>query len=886
MSIVVNTARTLHAVKLYYDSKMNFSDVFPQRQRRRFRFRRIRSWSIVRWIVGLGVAGLVLGFIAIASAFAWYSRDLPSPDRIVRREGFSTKILSRDGELLYDVYGDVQREPVNLADVPDTLKLATIAVEDKNFYKHEGFDPLGMGRAVWNIVVHRRLQGGSTLTQQLVKKVLLTSERNIPRKIKEFVLSVQIEQKFTKDQILQMYLQEAPYGGQAVGVEVASRTYFGKPLRDLALVESAILAGMPQAPSRYSPYGVNPEAYVGRTTQVLRRMREDGYLSRDEEQDAVETLPSVSFRPQGGSIRAPHFVMYVRDLLVKQFGEDVVENGGLKVTTTLDLPLQEKAEEVVSSEIEKVKNLAITNGATLVMNPTTGEILAMVGSRDFFSEDIDGQVNVTLRPRQPGSAIKPVTYASAFRKGFTPSTMMVDTKTSFDSGDPLKPYEPENYDGKFRGPVQLRFALGSSLNVPSVQLLQLVGLRDMLTLAHEMGLSTLAPTVENMRRLGLSVTLGGGEVRLIDLVSAYSAFANGGERVEPIAMLRVENPQGKTMFEYRHTKGRTILTQQEAFLVNHILSDNSARLLTFGVNSLLNMGARPVAVKTGTTNDRKDNWAIGWSRSVVVGAWVGNNDNSSMKQVASGVSGASPIWRTIMLEALTKYPAKSFDIPPGVVATEVDVVSGYIAHDGWSSRAEYFIDGTLPDGPDPIHTKVAVCRADGKLATDVDIAKGDAEEKEFIILRAPDSLSSPDRDRWQKAYDEWVATQSDPRYLPPTETCGVNAEDIVVRLKQPSDQSRVNSNDVDWEAEVVSTKKTEQVELFVNGLSKQILTSAPWRSTVSLPNGAYTLRVKAKVEGGREKESSDVKIGVNQDWNAPPAGGPTPTSGLSPSPTP
>lgn len=836
--------------------------------------------------MGLGVAGLVLGFIAIAAAFAWYSRDLPSPDRIVRREGFSTKILSRDGELLYDVYGDVQREPVNLADVPDALKLATIAVEDKNFYKHEGFDPLGMGRAIWNIVIHRKLQGGSTLTQQLVKKVLLTSERNIPRKIKEFVLSVQIEQKFTKDQILQMYLQEAPYGGQSVGVEVAARTYFGKSLRDLSLVESAILAGMPQAPSRYSPYGVNPEAYVGRTTQVLRRMREDGYISRDDEQQVVEALPSVSFRPQGGSIKAPHFVMYVRDLLVKQFGEDVVENGGLKVTTTLDLSLQEKTQEIVVQEIEKVKNLLISNGAALVMNPTSGEILAMVGSRDFFSTEIDGQVNVTLRPRQPGSAIKPVTYVTAFRKGFTPSTMMVDAKTSFDSGDPTKPYEPENYDGKFRGPVQLRFALGSSLNVPSVQLLQLAGLRDMLSMASDLGLSTLEPTVENIRRLGLSVTLGGGEVRLIDLVSAYSSFANAGTKIEPIAILTVEDPRGKKLFDHHRTRGRQVLTVQEAFLINHILSDNNARLLTFGVNSLLNMGARPIAVKTGTTDDRRDNWAVGWSRSVIVGAWVGNNDNSAMKQVASGISGASPIWRNIMLEALSRYPAQPFEVPSGVIATEVDEVSGYAAHDGWPSRTEYFVDGTMPDGPDPIHSKVSVCKADGKLATEVDIAKGDAEEKEFILLKAPEALPPDARMRWQKAYDDWVATQSDPRYHPPTETCGVNTEDIVVRVKQPGDQSRINSNDLDWEAEVVSTKKTEQAELFVNGLSKQILTSAPWRSTVSLPNGTYALKVKVKVEGGREKESGDVRIGINQDWNAAAPASSTPTPGLFPTPTP
>lgn len=836
----------------------------------------------MKWLATAAIVGSLAALVGTAAVFAWFSRDLPSPDRVVRREGFSTQILARNGEPLYDVYSDVQREPVNFADVPKFLKDATVSVEDKNFYSHQGFDPLGMARATVNIALYGRLQGGSTLTQQLVKNVLLTSERTLPRKIKEFVLAVQIEKKFTKDQILQMYLQESPYGGATVGVETAAKSYFGKKVKDLNLVESAFLAGMPQAPSRYSPYsGINPNAYIGRTQHVLKRMREDGYISRQEEDQTVSEIAEIKFNPQGQILKAPHFVMYVKDLLVEQFGEAAVEGGGLKVTTALDWPLQEKTQSIVAEEIDKVKNLHITNGAVLVENPQTGEILSMVGSKDFFADDIDGQVNVTIRPRQPGSAIKPVTYAAAFRQGFTPSTMLVDAKTSFDSGDPDKPYEPENYDGKFHGPVQLRFALGSSLNLPSVKLLQLVGLKNMLSLASDMGLATLEPTAANMKRFGLSVTLGGGEVRLLDLVSGYSAFANSGAKVEPVAILKIENRDGKTIFEHRQTRGKQVLSPQEAFLITHILSDNNARLLTFGVNSLLNMGSRPVAVKTGTTNDKRDNWAVGWSRSVIVGSWVGNNDNSEMKEVASGVSGASPIWRRVMLEALNSYPSENFAPPSGVVTREVDVISGYTGHDGWPSRTEYFVDGVVPDGPDPIHTKLTVCKNNGKLAGPVEIAKGDIEDREFIILKPPASLPEADQKRWQDGADAWIATQTDSRYRPPTENCD-SAGDLIIKVKTPADKSRINANDLDWEVEIISAKKPDKVEIFVNGQTRQTLTSPPWKSTLRLDNGAYTLKFKARVEGGQEAESGEVKIGINQDWNVSP----TPTPTLTPTPTP
>lgn len=495
---------------------------------------RARIISIAVTVFFVGVVASILLTVAL---FAYYAKDLPRPDKVRRVEGISTVITDRNGIVLYDVYNDQNRIPVEFTDMPKTLREATIAIEDKEFYSHQGFDLKGMLRAVKNMLLGQGLQSGSTLTQQLVKNVLLTSEQRIPRKIKEFILAVQIEKKYTKDQILQMYLNEAPYGGPYWGVESASQAYFGKHAKDLNLIESAILAGLPQRPSYYSPFSSNPRAYVPRTVDVLRRMREDGYITKNQETEATEMLAKVKFTDTGGNFKAAHFVIYVRSLLEEKFGEKSVEGGGLRVTTTLDYQIQEAAEKIVAEEIEKAKDLKIGNGAAMVMNPKNGEILAMVGSKDYFAKDYDGNVNVVMSLRQPGSSIKPVTYATALIKGYPTSYLLMDTETVF----PVvgqKDYVPVNYDGKFHGPVQIRYALGNSLNIPAVKMLARVGLKDMLTTAYEMGFTSLEPSTANMQRFGLSVTLGGGDVRLFDMVTAYSAFANGGNKVEPTSILK------------------------------------------------------------------------------------------------------------------------------------------------------------------------------------------------------------------------------------------------------------------------------------------------------------------------------------------------------------
>lgn len=842
------------------------------------------NWTRVFQLVSIFVFVLVIaGIIAVMAVFAWYSRDLPDPDNIVRRDGFSSKIFDRNGELLYDLFSDQNRVPVTIDQVPEYLKLATISIEDKDFYTHGGFDPKGLVRAAFVTTFSGRKQGGSTLTQQLVKNALLTSERRLSRKIREFVLAVQIERLFNKDQILQMYLNEVPYGGTAWGVAAASETYFKKPVSDLNLIESAILAGLPQRPSVYSPFSSTPTAFMDRTKHVLRRMREDGHITSDQEQEALSQLTEVKFASASSTIKAPHFVFYVIDQLEEMYGKSLVEQGGLQVVTSLDLSLHNKAQEIVTEEIEKVANLGIGNGAAMVMDSHTGEILSMVGSKNYFDNDQDGQVNVTTSLRQPGSAIKPVTYAAALSQGFTPASVIMDVRTEFPGGQGNPPYVPVNYDGNYRGPVSLRNSLGASLNVPAVKLLAKVGVKDMLGLAYDMGLSSLEPTAENLSRFGLAVTLGGGEVRLLELTTAYSSFSNGGTKVEPVAILKVTDRNKNILFENRPVEGRRVLDEKVAFLMNDILSDNNARLMTFGANSLLNMGGRPVAVKTGTTNDRRDNWTIGWSDSTIVGVWVGNNDNSPMKAVASGVSGASPIWRKIMLTGLEERPARAFEKPNGVDSVFVNNISGYPEHDGFPSRTEFVISGTLPSLPDPIHTKLKMCHGQNKLATATMIARGNYEEREFFVFREEDPFAKDGVNKWQEGINAWIATQEDQRYRPPTEYCETS-DKATISIREPSNEKDYEGTEIDVEFVLVSEKEVKRFEVMVNNVVRETLSNAPYRTKLKLDPGVYEIKGRVVLADNDKVESPVSKIGVGGvSWK--PAPSPSPSPSVEPSPS-
>ncbi len=837
---------------------------------------------------------LVVFVLGTTFLFAWYAKDLPQPDKVVRREGFSTIIYDRNGEVLYDVFNNQNRIPVQLSDIPLYLKQGTISIEDKTFYQHQGFDPLGYLRAIKQIVVNHSLAGGSTLTQQLVKNVLLTSERTIPRKIKEFILAVQIEKKYSKDQILQMYLNEAPYGGTAWGVESASEQYFAKHVKDLTLTESAFLAGLPQLPSVYSPYGSETKAYIWRTEQVLRRMREDGYISSKQEQESDAQLPNLKFTQGGGiNIKAPHFVMYVRQKLVEQFGEQMVENGGLRVTTTLDYKLQEQAEQIVQEEAAKLKPYKANNAAAVILNPQTGEILSTIGSKDYFDKTIDGNVNVTTSLRQPGSAGKPIIYALAFKNGYTPGSVLMDVPTDFPSGDPTKPiYTPVNYDGKFRGAVQIRFALGNSINLPAVKMVGLLGVKNVMQLGYDMGISTWEPTSQNLQKVGLSLALGGKEVRLLELASAYGVFATSGIRYDPIAITKVSDSSGKTLFEYRKTSGQRVLTPDVTFLISHILSDNNARTMDFGPNSYLVIPGRTVSVKTGTTDQKRDNWTIGYTTSVTVGVWVGNNDNSPMNPViTSGVTGAAPIWNRLMRLALKDKPDQQLSKPDNVNAVEIDAFGGGLPMSGQPKRTEYFIKGTEPAGLSSIYQNLKISKNDpSKLANPVEIAAGDYTEKQFFVFKESDPVSTDGQNRWQKGIDDWANSQSDDRYKAPKDTSSAAGDRVVIKIKSPSDQSQQNSNNVSFEASSVSQREVIRMELLVDGNVVNSVSGGSFNQSVNIATGPHEIKIRGTDSAGNQGDTT-IRIGVNVPWNyvtpSPTSTNtPVPTTTFTPTPTP
>ncbi|HTK03797.1 MAG TPA: penicillin-binding transpeptidase domain-containing protein, partial [Alphaproteobacteria bacterium] len=577
-----------------------------------------------------------------------------------------------------------------------------------------------------------------------------------------------------------------------------------------------------------------------------------------------KALPNIVFQPRGSDFKAPHFVQYVQKILEDRYGIAAVEQGGLTVTTTLDLSLQEKAQNIVSEEIAKVEKQHITNGASVVVNPETGEILAMVGSKDFNAKDYDGQVNVTTSLRQPGSSFKPFTYVTGFKKGYTPATLLMDVPTTFPGGVGQPDYTPVNYDGKYRGPIQVRYALANSINVTAVKMLALAGIKDVLQTATDMGITTLPPTKETLSRVGLSLTLGGGEVKLLDMTTAYSAFVNKGFRVEPIAILKVTDVNGKVLEENKPQKGKQVLSEENAFLIDNILSDNNARKDVFGVNSNLNIPGKNVMVKTGTTNDKRDNWTMGGNSNAMVGVWVGNNDNSPMLNVASGVSGASPIWRRILLEAISGKPNVNFEKPENVVEVSVDAVSGFAAHDGFLARNELFAKGTEP-GNDYVHVLLKICKSENKLASPGDVAGNNYDNKEYFIFKEenpPGVLA-------------WLGGQGDARYHPPTEYCGT-INPLSIDFVNPTDRSQ-QSNSFTIKVNPQSTSEVTQVELVVDNVSKGYFDLQHGNVfPITLSDGVHVLKAIAKDSGGHQVDKA-ITVGVNVPWDY---ASPTPTPGI------
>lgn len=643
------------------------------------KFLQILAFPITNRLARYTTLAIFFGGLAM---LAYMIRDLPSPRRLTSQENFavSTQLFDRNGALLYEIFADENRIPIEIEELPPYVLQATIAIEDKNFYRHLGFDVEGILRAVRNNFTGEKLQGGSTITQQLVKTALLTNEKTFQRKIKEAVLSVITELIYSKEEILEMYLNYISYGGTAVGIESAANYYFDKSAKDLSMAEAAMLAGLPQAPSLYSPFGSAPERGKARQEEVLRRMTEEGFVTPVQAEEAKGT--ALQFALKKTDIKAPHFVFYVRDLLYEKYGEETVEKGGLRVTTTLDLPLQEAAQASLSAEIDSLTNLRVGNGAALITKPNTGEVLAMIGSRDYFDTEHDGQVNVTLRPRQPGSSIKPLVYGTAFQeKTLNPGTMLLDIPTCIKL--PNQPeYCPKNYTGDFRGPVTVRQALGSSLNIPAVKAVETIGVPTFMRQATRMGIVGW----DDPANYGPSISLGGGEVRMIDMAQAFGTLANQGVKVPLTPILKVENFRGEVLEElnldqrladlaaltadpYESGEGdlERVMDAAPAYLISHILQDNNARTAAFGANSQLVIPGQIVSVKTGTTNDLKDNWTIGFTPEFLTATWVGNNDGSQMSYIASGVTGAAPIFNDIMSYVLQGKEPRWQDKPADVV---------------------------------------------------------------------------------------------------------------------------------------------------------------------------------------------------------------------------
>lgn len=616
----------------------------------------------------------------------------------------STKIYDRTGEiLLYDFSQDITRTIVPFDAISDNLKKASLAIEDRNFYEHNGIKITSFFRALLiNIFKLEFSQGGSTITQQVVKNTILTNDKTPTRKLKEWILALKLEKVLTKDEILNIYLNEIPYGGRIYGAEEASEGFFGKRAKDLTIAEAAYIAAVAKAPTYYSPYGKHREALESRKNLVLSEMRDLKFITEEEYQGAKAEV--IEFKPRTNStgIKAPHFVFFVIEELANRYGEEALEQGGFKVVSSLDFDIQMKAEEIALKfgETNK-KQFNANNNASVVIDPKTGDVLAMVGSRDYWNDEISGNYNVSTGSRQPGSTFKPIVYAEAFNKGYTPETILFDVPTQFSSACPPDQfnsddgcYSPGNYDDKFRGPMSIRNALAQSINIPAVKTLYLVGVNNALNLARSLGIENLG----DAKRFGLSLVLGGGEVSLLDMTSAYSVFANDGVRNPYNAIVRIENEQGEVLEQFTPNPIR-VLPEQTARNISSILSDNVARTPGYGPNSLLYVPDRDVAVKTGTTNDYKDAWIIGYSPNIVVGFWVGNSNNTPMEKKVAGFI-VAPLWREMMNYVLPKLPPESF-VDPVVEFVPKPMLSGDWGSGGGHSIL-HWVDRDNPRGAPPV----------------------------------------------------------------------------------------------------------------------------------------------------------------------------------------
>lgn len=768
----------------------------------------------------------LLAFLAISLVYVMIiTRNLPNPNQLLERQiAQSTQIYDRTGEhLLYEIHGDKKRTLVGLNDIPAHVKQATIAIEDKNFYEHGGFSVWSIVRTMITNVIYNRRAGGSTLTQQFIKNAVLTSEKKYTRKIKEIFMAYKLEKKFSKDEILQMYLNEIPYGSNAYGVEAASQKYFGKSVKDIDLAEAATLAAMIQTPSRYSPYGPNKDILLGRKDYVLDQMEKQGYIN-EEERDAAKAK-ELEFKTPDNDMFAPHFVMYIKEILSERYGEKTIEQDGLKIYTTLDYDKQKIAQEIITEKTENYQEkYNADNAALLAIDPKTGQILAMVGSRDYFDDEIDGQVNITVSSRQPGSSFKPIVYSTLFEKGYTPNTILYDVTTNF-STNPAEPYIPVNYNGKEHGPVQIRQALSGSLNIPAVKAIYLAGKNDVIELAKNMGYSTLGSPSE----YGLSLALGAAEVRMIDHIKAFSAFPNEGIVHDITGILKVEDKDGKILEEYEDSEKR-VITSNVAKMISSVLSDNNARSFIFGARNSLTLADRPVAAKTGTTNDFKDAWTIGYTPSLVAGVWIGNTDNTSMTKSSDGSVVAAPIWNEFMKRALEGSPVENFNAPE-IKETGKAIIDG---NNPGVRTVKINKDTGLEAGPNTPDNKIEEKKIYNhhSILHYIDIGDPLGDEPK-------DPSQDPQYQAWETAIATWAEknkqTSNDSEYNP--------APRPEVQMISPADREAINGMievrlDIKREADIRSIEYYLNDNLwFIDPQGKDSIS----HDVSKLPNGYYSL---------------------------------------------
>ncbi|TXG77164.1 penicillin-binding protein [Candidatus Dojkabacteria bacterium] len=859
---------------LYWSPKQAFSSRFRRSPRRDLVLTGgpKRSWKewpwkkLFRWAAYLALAGVLF----VGGVFAYFAKDLPNPgnfrERVVAE---STKIYDRSGtHLLYEVHGEEKRTVIPFADMPDVVKYATISLEDQEFYHHFGVNPAAILRAVLkDIITLEKAQGGSTITQQLVKNTLLTNEKSITRKVKEVILSLELEAKYSKDEILEMYLNEIPYGSNAYGIEAAAQTFFGKPARELTLDEAALLAALPQATTYYSPYGSHTDALSGRQSYVLKQMADLGYITPEQRDEAIGIDTIGKVKPQKDIIAAPHFVMYIKDQLQEKFGDRAIEEGGYKVITTLDWDKQTFAEQAVREGAEKNKKWQASNAALVAIDPKNGQILSMVGSKDYFDESIDGQVNVSIRDRQPGSSFKPYVYLTAFTKGYLPETIMYDVETEFETNEG-KSYKPNNYDGKFHGPLPMMKALGGSLNIPAVKTLYLVGVQDAIALAKSLGIAGL----NDPDRVGLSLVLGGGEVKLLDHVHAYATLATGGIKHPLASILKIEDSKGTVLESFNSTPGERVIEEKYVAMLDSVLSNNDNRAWVFGESSPLRFDNRQVAAKTGTTNEFRDGWTIGYTPSIAVGVWAGNNDNAAMVSGADGVNVAAPIWRSFLDHALINQSSEEFpkynpddEIGEGEGKTDKPLLSGKLEKED----------------------NIKVCEIPGEdnkycLANKY-CPESEVDKKDFVsthdILHYVDrgdprgpKPKDPENDsqykNWEKAVKEWYKKEKTKGIIAqevPEKECD---EDDFKKYKPSislSIPSSTNSNSITLEASVSAPYGVKKVTFSVDGNTIDERSDKPYRTTYTIPDSKnnQTLSVSVTLEdnnGNKTDASGQVSV--------------------------